>query len=115
MKNSPTPWKLNNNSWCSGISITDADGKEVLKARPRISETGKDITYNNATLAANAPRMLDAILKARECFNGQHNLLSTATDNERKAVISNFNCWWNGHILQILKELEENRPNQEER
>ena len=48
----------------SGISIVDENGKEVLKARPRIQK-GKDITPKNAFLAAAAP----VLLKALELIN----------------------------------------------
>jgi hypothetical protein len=45
---------------------------------------------------------LEAALRdAQHCFNGQHNLLSTATEEERRAVVANFLNWWNTRALPL--------------
>ena len=40
-----------------------------------------------------------------ECF-GQHNLLSTASDAERRAALERFFHWWNERTVQFLAEVD---------
>src|SRR3990167_8325555 len=53
-----------------------------------------------------APEMLEALKEARACFNGQHNLMSTATNEERLAVVDNFLTWWNNKARTIIAKAE---------
>ncbi len=39
----------------------------------------------------------------------QHNLLSTATDGDRREAIGALLRWWNGEIVPILAEIERGR------
>ncbi len=40
-----------------------------------------------------------------ECF-GQHNLLSTASEAERRAALERFFQWWNGRVVPFLAEVD---------
>jgi hypothetical protein len=40
-----------------------------------------------------------------ECF-GQHNLLSTASDAERREALERFFQWWNGRVVPFLQTAE---------
>ena len=57
-------------------------------------------------LHAAAPEMLEALKEARTCFNGQHNLMSTATNEERLAVVDNFLTWWNNKARNVIAKAE---------
>jgi hypothetical protein len=54
------------------------------------------------TQAERIEKLERALREAYDCFNGQHNLLSTATDEERRAVVANFLEWWNGKAAPVL-------------
>ncbi|GJM35027.1 MAG: hypothetical protein DHS20C18_40280 [Saprospiraceae bacterium] len=56
---------------------------------------------NIAQLFCAAPELLKVLKAAQKCF-GQHNLLSTATDNERRVAIQRFSNWMN-YSLAVLK------------
>jgi hypothetical protein len=50
------------------------------------------------------------LLEAVEKFPSlPHNLLSTATDEDRRAAIAVVLQWWNGEIVPILMEIERGR------
>ncbi len=50
------------------------------------------------------------LLEAVEKFPDlPHNLLSTATDEGRRAAIAAILQWWNGEIVPILTEIEHAR------
>lgn len=72
--------------------------------------------YNNATMSQNhkptteqlhacAHEMLDALKAIGKAF-GQHNLLSTATDDERKAALCRIITAYNDHAAPIFERLE---------
>jgi hypothetical protein len=73
-------------------------------------KTGENIavTYDakNAPIIAAAPEMLIVLQDAKTCFTG-HNLLNTATEEERKQTIENFLNWWNNQAVPIIEKLEE--------
>ncbi|MCL4499039.1 MAG: hypothetical protein M1335_02185 [Chloroflexi bacterium] len=50
------------------------------------------------------------LLEAVQKFpNLPHNLLSTATDEDRRAAIAAILRWWNGEVVPILTEIEHGR------
>lgn len=49
----------------------------------------------------NPPELLAALEAAGECF-GQANLLSTATDEERREALKRFFDWWNNTARQAI-------------
>lgn len=50
-----------------------------------------------------AKRLFGAIEKFPDL---PHNLLSTATDDDRRQAISAMLQWWNGEIVPILNEID---------
>lgn len=50
--------------------------------------------------------LLEVLKAGGECF-GQHNLLSTATDAERRAALDRFFDWWNYRVVPLLNEFED--------
>lgn len=57
----------------------------------------------NARLIAAAPELLAILEKAKGCFTG-HNLLSTATLEERLKTINNFLDWWNNEAIPVIEK-----------
>ena len=50
------------------------------------------------------------LLEAVEKFPDlPHNLLSTATDEDRRTAIDAILRWWNGEVVPILTEIERGR------
>lgn len=47
-------------------------------------------------------KMSAALKAAQEIANGQHNLLSTATDEDRRRAVENYLDWWNGTVVPLL-------------
>lgn len=70
-------------------------------------KTGENIAVSydkaNAPLIAAAPELLEVIEKAKNCFTG-HNLLSTATEEERLQTIENFLNWWNREAIPAIEK-----------
>ena len=55
------------------------------------------------SLHAEAAQLQEALRSADAVFNDQHNLLSTATDAERRVVIGNTVNWWNHTAVPVLR------------
>ncbi len=51
-------------------------------------------------------RLINAVEKFPDL---PHNLLSTATDRDRREAIAAVLRWWNGEIVSILTEFEHER------
>lgn len=99
MKTQPTPgpWKavfqhqpLATDHW----AVETSDGKNT--------PAGIVLNEANARLIAAAPEMLEALKSVELIFNGQHNLLSTATIEEKNAVIENAIDFWNKKCRLII-------------
>lgn len=63
------------------------------------------VTKQDAITGAAAPRLLYA-LKQAESVIQQHNLLSTASEQERRDTISRFTNWWNTIVVPAIAEAE---------
>ncbi len=50
--------------------------------------------------------LIEVLKAGGECF-GQHNLLSTATEAERRAALDRFFDWWNYQAVPLLNEFED--------
>ncbi len=53
-----------------------------------------------------AKQLLEAVEKFPEL---PHNLLSTATDGDRREALGAVLRWWNSEIVPILREIEHER------
>jgi len=88
--------------YTSGTAYNAHDQGLVIEEK-----TGKTIavTYKqeNARLIAATPELLDALEKAKDCFTG-HNLLSTASEEERNQTIKNFLQWWNYEAIPAIQK-----------
>jgi hypothetical protein len=106
----PGPWvaEPEEASEHRGIVISaPANGWIVATITPEDDRQADEIDWANARLIAEAPNLVDVLEAAHACFNGQHNLLSTATDDERKVVVENFLNWWNSKALPVLERIKE--------
>lgn len=94
---------------------TAQDGKEIPafeilnEAGDKVAETNENLPAKEqekvAALLCNAARMLEVLKMAQGCF-GQHNLLSTATDGERRAALARFSHWWNELAVPAIEEFD---------
>lgn len=67
-------------------------------------KTHKDVTPDGAKspgLTALEQELVNVLEQGSQCF-GQHNLLSTATDEERRAALSRFFNWWNNNARHVV-------------
>ncbi len=100
---------------CGYAPYTGQDGTEIPafeifnEAGEKVAETNEHLPISQqeevATLFCNAARMLDVLKMAQDCF-GQHNLLSTATDGERREALARFSSWWNELAVPLLLKLK---------
>lgn len=87
------------NLWVDeGYAISEEEGER----RNAIAERHDE---GNRRLIQVIPLMREVLKAALACFNGQHNRLSTATDEERKAVVENFLDWWNHKVLPVFDKI----------
>lgn len=94
---------------------TGQDGKEIPafevfnEAGVKVADTNENLPLKEqeemAILFSAAPTLLDVLEMAKDCF-GQHNLLSTATDEERREAIKRFSKWWNGMAVPALSTVK---------
>jgi len=103
-KHTPGPWKMIEEATCFTIYDPSGDEMATVYKTTRASEEENKAT---AHLIAESPNLADVLEAAHDCFNGQQNLLSTATDDERKVVVENFLNWWNSKALPLLERIEE--------
>ena len=97
-QHTPTPW----NKKYQGNLIRDKNDSVLAEV----------IDTSNAAFIVRAVNSHDALVEALElageCF-GQHNLLSTATDEDRRAALKRFFTWWNEkarHVVAAAKQGE---------
>lgn len=94
---------------------TGEDGTEI-PAFEIFNEVGEKVAETNehlpasqqeevATLLCNAARVLEVLKMAQDCF-GQHNLLSTATDEERRVALARFSHWWNELAVPAIEDFD---------
>jgi hypothetical protein len=106
----PGPWvaEPEEASEHRGIAIcAPANGWIVATITPEDDRQADEIDWANARLIAESPNLAGVLEAAHACFNSQHNLLSTATDDERKVVVENFLNWWNSKALPVLERIKE--------
>lgn len=99
------PWNLDGSSFAHTIranGIHIATTAMIVYAR----SNGVHEEYANACLIAAGPELLLALQQAATCFNDQHNLLSTATNEDRRRVVENFIAWWNNTGRMTLAKAE---------
>lgn len=93
---------------------TGQDGEEIPafeifnEAGEKVADTNENLPCEEqeriAMLFSASPALLDVLEQAKDCF-GQHNLLSTATDEERRQAISRFSEWWNYTAVPVITQL----------
>lgn len=85
----PAPWKTGEASWNE-----DGEVRYTLHGNSQAKKA-------DAQLIEAAPDLLATLKQAGDCF-GQHNLLSTATDEERREALKRFFTWWNHAAISAI-------------
>lgn len=79
------------------------------EAGEKVADTNENLPCEEqekiAMLFSASPALLEVLEKAKDCF-GQHNLLSTATDEERRQAISRFSRWWNDLAVPVITQVK---------
>ncbi|MBI1227799.1 MAG: hypothetical protein GC192_21370 [Bacteroidetes bacterium] len=84
------------------FEVFNEEGVKVADTNENLPSKEQEYT---AILFSAAPTLLEVLEKAKDCF-GQHNLLSTATDEERRQAIGRFSEWWNSMAVPAISEVK---------
>ncbi len=96
----PGPW-----FYLSGSVWADPDMKVGIATRISISPVLPHIRDRNLRLCSAAPDLLKACLEAQDIIR-QHNLLSTASEQDRRETLERLFAWMNGPRLAAIAKAE---------
>ncbi|MGO9016715.1 MAG: hypothetical protein ACLQVJ_00030 [Syntrophobacteraceae bacterium] len=99
MSHTKGPWRVHPKDLSGAYQVVP--GREGALRICTVTNGPED--KDNADLIAASPPLYSALAQASEVFNGQCNLLSTATGAERRVVIENMINWWNNEALPALR------------